>query len=72
MELPVDEGIRLFLYALEKEDDDRLFSLWVGSRMCFERSFDDFKASLKPAYFDEEVTLEKVDRWMESTEWVKG
>lgn len=72
LELPADEGIRLLLYALEKEDDDKLFTLWVASKQCFERSFDEFKASLKPAVVDEKETLAKIDRWMETTEWVKG
>lgn len=70
-DLPAEDGIRLILFALEKETDDKLFALWVGSNQCSQQSFNEFKESLKPARFDENV-LDRIDQLMESTTWTKG
>ncbi len=72
LDLPADEGILLIQYAFEKEDDDKLFTLWVGSRMYLETSFEEFKTRTRPARIDEKAVLERIDRLMESAEWVKG
>lgn len=71
-DLPVEDGIRLINFAFEKETEDRLFTLWVGSNQCAELSFNDFKERLKPIRIDEEATLERLDELMESAQWAKG
>lgn len=71
-DLPVEDGIRLILFALDKEAEDRLFTLWVGSNQCAEVSFTEFKERLKPIRIDEEATLERLDELMESAQWAKG
>lgn len=56
MKLPASDGIGLILYALDKENDEKLFQRWIESAQ-YEMSFEEFKQRLKPAQFksDEEV-----------------
>lgn len=68
MEMPVDDGISLLSYAFGKEEDDMLYSRWVGLAQ-YEISFEEFKKSLAPVRIDEKKTLEKVDKLMESISW---
>ena len=57
-------------FAFEKEDDDKLFSRWIGYAQ-YEVSFDEFKRKLKPARVNEKKTLEDIDKLMENTFWRK-
>lgn len=66
--MPIDDGISLLAFGLEKEDDDKLFARWVGFAQ-YEVSFDDFKRKLKPVRVDEEKTLERIDELMAKTTW---
>lgn len=68
MEMPVDDGISLLSYALGKEEDDMLYSRWVGLAQ-YEVSFEEFKQKLAPVRIDEKKTLEKVDKLMETIAW---
>ena len=68
MEMPVDDGISLLSYAFGKEEDDMLYSRWVGLAQ-YEVSFEEFKQKLAPVRIDEKKTLEKVDKLMESITW---
>ena len=72
LELSADDGIRLLLFAFEKENEEKLFTLWVGSNLCLEESFETFKARMQPVNINEQKTLERIDYLMSSTEWVKG
>ena len=45
--MSADEGIPLLVYALEKEEDDRIFLRWVQAAQTV-MSFDAFKESLRP------------------------
>lgn len=68
MEMPVDDGISLLSYAFGKEEDDMLYSRWVGLAQ-YEVSFEEFKQKLAPVRIDEKKTLEKVDKLMETIAW---
>lgn len=68
MEMPVDDGISLLSYAFGKEEDDMLYSRWVGLAQ-YEVSFEEFKRNLAPVRIDEKKTLEKVDKLMETIAW---
>ena len=68
--MPADEGISLLTFAFEKEDDDKLFSRWIGYAQ-YEISFDEFKHKLKPARINEKKTIEELDKLMENTFWRK-
>ena len=67
-EMPLEDGISLLSYAFEKEDEDKLYSRWVGLAQ-YEVSFEEFKKNLAPVQFNEKKTLEKVDKLMESITW---
>lgn len=56
MELPLQDGIDLMLYAMEKETDEKLFQRWIGMAQ-YEMGFEEFKTKLGPARFksDEEI-----------------
>ena len=66
--MPVDDGISLLSYAFGKEEDDMLYSRWVGLAQ-YEVSFEEFKRNLAPVRIDEKKTLEKVDKLMETIAW---
>ena len=68
--MPLEDGISLLTFAFEKEDDDKLFSRWIGQAQ-YEISFDEFKRQLKPVRVDEKKTLEELDRLMATTTWEK-
>ena len=68
--MPVEMGISLFTYALEKEEEDRLFARWVGLAQ-YEVSFEEFKQRLKPVVVNEKETLSKLDELMTKTNWRK-
>lgn len=68
MEMPADDGISLLSYAFGKEEDDMLYSRWVGLAQ-YEVSFEEFKRNLAPVRIDEKKTLEKVDKLMETIAW---
>ena len=68
MEMPVYDGISLLSYAFGKEEDDMLYSRWVGLAQ-YEVSFEEFKRNLAPVRIDEKKTLEKVDKLMETIAW---
>ena len=70
MEMPAEDGISLFAFAFENEDDDKLFSRWIGLAQ-YEISFDEFKRQLMPARVDEKKTLEEIDKLMANTVWEK-
>ena len=55
-------------YAFGKEEDDMLYSRWVGLAQ-YEVSFEEFKRNLAPVRIDEKKTLEKVDKLMETIAW---
>ena len=67
-EMPIDDGISLLAFALEKEDEDKLFARWVGFAQ-YEIGFDEFKRRLMPVKVDEKKTLERIDELMEKTVW---
>ena len=66
--MPIDDGISLLAFAFEKEEDDKLYSRWVGLAQ-YEFSFEEFKKNLKPVRFDEKKTLADLDKLMGSTTW---
>lgn len=70
MDLPAEAGISLFTFAFEKEEDEKLFSRWVGYAQ-YEISFEEFKRRLQPVRVDEKKTLAEIDRLMDSTNWGK-
>lgn len=70
MELPAEDGARLLVFALGKEQDERLFMRWIVHAQ-YEVSFDDFKKSLLPVRIDEKATMAKLDDIMENTTWQK-
>lgn len=69
--MPVDDGISLLAFAFDKEDEDKLFSRWVGYAQ-YEMSFEEFKRRLKPVKVNETETLERLDELMTKTVWRKG
>ena len=70
MELPAGDGVQLLIFALNKEQDERLFQRWILHAQ-YEMSFDDFKRSLLPVRIDEKATMSKLDEIMENTTWQK-
>ena len=72
MEMPVFDGISILTYAFEQQMDDRLFTLWVWSKQCFEMSFDEFKRNRQPIVINEKHTLERLDELMGNTQWVRS
>jgi len=58
----------LIEFAFEKESEDKLFQRWIGFAQ-YEVSFEEFKQKLQPVKVDEEKTLEKIDKLMESVTW---
>jgi len=68
--MPVEDGISLLAFAFEKEDDDKLFTRWVGFSQ-YEIGFDEFKRRLQPAKVDEKKTIKTIDKLMEGTVWQK-
>lgn len=70
MELPANDGVQLLSYALNKEQDDRLFMRWIGQAQ-YQMSFDEFKQSLIPVRIDTKKTMEQLDELMENTKWTK-
>lgn len=71
MEMPADDGISLLSYAFGKEEDEKLFSRWIGFAQ-YEISFEEFKRKLMPVKIDEKKTLADLDRLMDETVWGKG
>lgn len=70
MEMPAEDGISLLTFAMEKEEEDKLFSRWVGLAQ-YEVSFDEFKQQLKPVKVDEKKTFDMLDELMDETNWKK-
>lgn len=70
MVIPADDGIALLTYAFEKEEDEKLYSRWIGFAQ-YEVSFEEFKQKLKPAKVDEKKTLKDIDELMSKTAWQK-
>lgn len=70
MEMPAEEGISLLTFALEKEEEDKLFSRWIGFAQ-YEVSFEEFKQKLKPVKVDEKKTFDMLDELMDETNWKK-
>lgn len=70
MELPANDGVQLLSYAMNKEQDDRLFMRWIGQAQ-YQMSFDEFKQSLIPVRIDTKKTMEQLDELMENTKWTK-
>ena len=68
--MPACDGIPLLLYALDKEDEDRLFLRWICGPQ-FQYGFDEFKNVLKPALVNTAQTMEDIDELMETTHWQK-
>jgi hypothetical protein len=68
--MPLNDGVSLLLYALEKEDEDKLFARWVvGPQLQY--GFEEFKKLLQPVKVDEKETLEAIDEMMATTAWSK-
>lgn len=57
-------------FALEKEEEDKLFSRWIGFAQ-YEVSFEEFKQKLKPVKVDEKKTFDMLDELMDETNWKK-
>ena len=70
MEMPAEDGISLLSFAFGKEEDEKLFSRWIGFAQ-YEVSFDEFKRNLQPVHVDEKKTLEDLDNLMSETVWGK-
>ena len=70
MELPADDGVQLLVFALNKEQDEKLFLRWIGQAQ-YQMSFDDFKQSLKPVIINTEETMAQLNELMENTTWTK-
>lgn len=68
--MPIDDGISLLAFAFDKEDEDKLFTRWVGFAQ-YEVSFEEFKRKLMPVRVDEKKTLERIDELMAKTTWEK-
>lgn len=68
--MPIDDGISLLAFAFDKEDEDKLFTRWVGFAQ-YEVSFEEFKKKLMPVRVDEKKTLEHLDELMAKTKWEK-
>lgn len=70
MEMPAEEGISLLTFALEKEEEDKLYSRWIGFAQ-YEVSFEEFKRKLKPVIVNEKKTYDMLDELMDETNWKK-
>jgi len=70
LELPADDGVQLLVFALNKEQDEKLFLRWIGQAQ-YQMSFDDFKQSLKPVIINTEETMAQLNELMENTTWTK-
>ena len=58
------------LYAMEKEEDDKLFARWIAGPQL-QYGYEEFKELLKPVRMDEKKTMEDIDSFMENTAWEK-
>lgn len=58
------------LYAMEKEEDDKLFARWIAGPQL-QYGYEEFKELLKPVRVNEEKTMEDIDSFMEDTAWQK-
>lgn len=67
-EMPLNDGISLLVYAFEQEENDKLFSRWIGFAQ-YEVSFEEFKQKLMPVRVNEKDTLARIDELMEKTSW---
>ena len=58
------------LYAMEKEEDDKLFARWIAGPQL-QYGYEEFKELLKPVRMDEKKTMEDIDSFMKNTAWEK-
>ena len=68
--MPSNDGISLLLYAMEKEEDDKLFARWIAGPQL-QYGYEEFKELLKPVRMDEKKTMEDIDSFMKNTAWEK-
>ena len=66
----MNDGVSLLLYALEKEDEDKLYSRWVAGPQL-QYGYEEFKELLKPVLVNEKQVLADLDDLMENTTWEK-
>lgn len=58
------------LYAMEKEEDDKLFARWIAGPQL-QYGYEEFKQLLQPVRINEKDILKDVDEIIAHTVWQK-
>lgn len=70
MEMPLNDGVSLLLYALDKETEDKLFARWIAGPQL-QYGYEEFKKALQPVKINEDDILDEIDEIMADTVWQK-